>query len=44
MNSLKEVNVKNRMHYFFDHIINIENLDQNKTKMNENLFKNILIY
>ena len=44
MISLKEVNDKNRMHYFFHNTINIENLDQNKTKMNENLFKNILIY
>ena len=30
MNSLKEIDVKNRTYYFFGDGINIKNLDQNK--------------
>ena len=44
MNSLKEINVKNRMYYFFDDMISIKKLDPNKIKMDEKSYKNILIY
>ena len=35
MNSVKEINVRNRMYYFFDDMINIKNLDSKKIKTNE---------
>ena len=35
MNSVKEINVRNRMYYFFDDMINIKNLDSKKIKINE---------
>ena len=44
MNSLKEINVKNRTYYIFGDMINIKNLDPNKIKMDEKLHKNIFIY
>ena len=36
---LKEVNIKNRMSYFFDKMINIKNLDWNKIKIDEKSYK-----
>ena len=44
INSLKEINIKNRTYYFFDGIINIKNRDLNKIKMDKKSYKNILIY
>ena len=44
MNSVKEINVRNRMYYFFDDMINIKNLDSKKIKINEKSYKNILTY
>ena len=35
--------MKNHTHYFFDNMINIKNLDQNKFKTDENSCKNIFI-
>ena len=35
MNSVKEINVKNRTYYFCDNMINIKNLNSNKIKMDE---------
>ena len=32
MNSVKEINIKNRTYYFFDDMINIENFDSNNIK------------
>ena len=29
MESIKEINIKNRTYYFFDDMINIKNFDQN---------------
>ena len=43
-NKFKEINIKNRIYYFFKDIINIKNLDPNKIKINENSHKNIVIY
>ena len=44
MNSVREIDIKNRMYYFLNDIINIKNLDPNKIKTDENTLKNILIY
>ena len=35
MSSVKEIDIKNRMYYFFDDMINIKNLDPNKIKKDE---------
>ena len=40
----KDVNIKYYAHYFFDDIINIKNFDPNNIKIDENSYKNILIY
>ena len=42
-NKLKEIDIKNCTYYFFDDVINIRNLDPNKTKIDEKSYKNILI-
>ena len=44
MNGIKEIDIKNRTYYFFNDIINVKNLDPNKIKIDENLYKNILTY
>ena len=41
---VKGIDMKNRTYYFFYDIINIENFDPTKTKINEKSCKNILIY
>ena len=43
-NKFKDINTKNRTYYFFDHIINIKNFYPNNIKIDENSYKNILIY
>ena len=40
-NKFKETDIKNRAYYFFDDIINIKNLDPNKTKRDEKSYKNV---
>ena len=42
-NKFKEIDLKNRTYYFFDDMIYTKNLDPNKIKIDENLYKNILI-
>ena len=44
MNSLKETNVQNRSHCSFDDMINIRNLDLNKIKVDEKLYRTIFTY
>ena len=44
MNSVKEIDVKNRTYDFRDDMINVENLDPYKIKIAEKSYKNILIY
>ena len=39
-----EIDTKTRTFYFFNGIINIENVDPNDIKIDTKLFKNILIY
>ena len=43
-NKVKYIDTKNRMYYFFDDIVNIKNFDPNKIKIDEESYKNILIY
>lgn len=43
VNSVREANIKNRKHYFFDDMINIKNLDQIKIKIGENQTKIFLV-
>ena len=43
-NEVKDMNMKNRIYYFFNDIINIQNFDPNNIKINEKSYKNILIY
>ena len=42
--SVKDMNIKNHTYYFFEDIINIKDFDPNKIKIDEKLYKNILIY
>ena len=44
MNSVKEIDIKNRTYYFFDDMSNIKNIDLNKVETDEKSYKNILIY
>ena len=39
----KKIDIKIRAYYFFDDMISIKNLDQNKIKIQKS-YKNILIY
>ena len=39
-----EIDTKTRTFYFFNGIINIENVDPNDIKIDKKLFKNVLIY
>ena len=43
-NKFKEIDIKIAYTIFFDYMINIENLDPNKIKINEKSNKNIVIY
>ena len=43
-NKVKDINIKNGTYYFFNDIINIENFDLNNIKIDENSYKNIIIY
>ena len=42
-NKVKETDIKNRTYYFFYDIINKKNFDLNDIKIDEKLYKNILI-
>ena len=43
-NKVKDINIKTRTYYLFDHIINVKNLDPNNIKIHEKSYRNILIY
>ena len=43
-NNVKDVNVKSRTYFFFNDIIDIEKFDLNNIKIDEESYKNILIY
>ena len=43
-NKFKDIDIKNHIYYFFDDLINVNNLDRNKNKIVEMSYKNTLIY
>ena len=44
MGNIKEINIKNRAHYFFNDLINIEDFNLNLLKIDKKAYKNIDIY
>ena len=43
-NIVKDIDLKNRTNCFSNDMINVKNFDVNNIKIDENLYKNILIY
>ena len=43
-NKFKDISIKNHTYCFFDNIINIKHFDPNNIKIDERLYKNILIF
>ena len=43
-NKVKDINIKIQTYYFFNYNVNIEYFDPNNIKIDENSYKNILIY
>ena len=43
-NNIKDIKIKNYTYNFFDDIVNIKDFDPNNIKIDEKLYKNILIY
>ena len=44
MGNIKQRNIKNRIYYFFNDMINIKNFDSNLLKIDKKSYKNIDIY
>ena len=44
MGSIKEININNQTHYFFNDMINIENFDLDLLKIDNKSCKNIYIF
>ena len=44
MRNIKQINIKNRIYYFFNDMINIKNFDPSLTKIDKKSCKNIGIY
>ena len=44
MKNINQINVKNRMHYFFNDMINTEDSDSSLLKIDKKSYKNIGIY
>ena len=44
MNSVREIDFKNRTYYFLNDMVNIKNLHPNKIKIDKKTCKSILIY
>ena len=44
MENIKQINIKNRIYYFFNDIIHIKNFDSNLLKIDKKSYKNIDIY
>ena len=44
MGNIKEINIKNRIYYFFNDMINIKNFDPELLKIDKKSYKNIDIY
>ena len=43
-NKVKDIDIKNRIYYSFNDIINVKNFEPNNLKIYEKSYKNILIY
>ena len=43
-NIVKGINIKNHTYYFFDDIVNIQEIDPNNIKIDEKSYKNIGVY
>ena len=43
-NKRKKIDIKSQTYSFFDDIFNLKNFDPNNVKIDENSYKNILIY
>ena len=43
-NKVKDIRIKKHTYYFLDDIIKMKNSDPNNIKIDEKLYKNILIY
>ena len=43
-NIVKDINIKNQTYFFFDDIINVNDVDPNNIKIDEKSYKNIIIY
>ena len=43
-NKFNDISINNHTYYYFDDIINMKNFDLNNIKIDENSYKNILIY
>ena len=44
MGKVKEINIKNRTHYFFDDLVNIKDFYSNLLKIDKNSYKNITFH
>ena len=44
MNSVKEIDIKNRTYYFLNNMIDIKNLDPKQIKIDKKSYKNIRIH
>ena len=42
-NKVKGIDFKNRTYYFFNYMINIQNVDSNNIKRNEKSYKTLLL-
>ena len=42
--TVKDINIKNHIYYFFDDIINIKEFNPNNTKIDKKSYRSILIY
>ena len=43
-NKVKDIDIKNRIYYFFGDFVSVKNFDPNNIKIDEKSCKNILIY
>ena len=44
METIKEINIKNRIYYFYNDIINLDEFDESKMKIDKKYFNYIDIY
>ena len=44
METIKQINIKNRTYYFYNNIIDIEMFDSNMLKLDKKSYKNLVIY